>query len=114
MTPMAGIGANTALRDADQLRRALTTARDPVHAIATYENAMRDYANHALALSTRNAINAALATPANRAVFRTLLRVGSHIPALRRKMFGPTLPRGDGLLSCAASGSAAWVPDGRE
>ena len=53
---------------------------------------MRDYANQALALSTRNATNAALATPANRAVFRTLLRVGSPIPALRRKMFGPTLP----------------------
>ena len=92
MTPMAGIGANTALRDADQLRRALATPADPVNGIGTYETAMRDYANHALALSTRNATNAALATPANRAAFRALLRAGSHIPALQRKMFGPTLP----------------------
>lgn len=27
---------------------------------------------------------------ANRAAFRTLLRAGSHLPALQRKMFGPT------------------------
>ena len=92
MTPMAGIGANTALRDADQLRRALiTTPIDPIDGIAAYETAMRDYANHALKLSTRNATNAALATPANRAAFRALLRAGSHIPALQRKMFGPTI-----------------------
>jgi len=91
MTPMAGIGANTALRDADQLRRALITPADPIDGIGTYETAMRDYANRALKLSTRNATNAALATPVNRAAFRTLLRAGTHIPALQHKMFGPTL-----------------------
>ncbi|GIF52092.1 2-polyprenyl-6-methoxyphenol hydroxylase-like FAD-dependent oxidoreductase [Asanoa ferruginea] len=90
MTPMAGIGANTALRDADQLRRALSTSDNPVQAINAYETAMRDYANQALKLSTRNATNAALATRANRAAFRALLRAGTHLPALRRKMFGPT------------------------
>jgi 2-polyprenyl-6-methoxyphenol hydroxylase-like FAD-dependent oxidoreductase len=91
MTPMAGIGANTALRDADQLRRSLSTHADPVTAIADYETAMRQYANQALKLSTRNARNAALATPANRAAFRTLLRIGSRVPALQHRMFGPTL-----------------------
>jgi 2-polyprenyl-6-methoxyphenol hydroxylase-like FAD-dependent oxidoreductase len=95
MTPMAGIGANTALRDADQLcralSRALTSAAGPVRAVGGYETAMRGYANQALKLSTRNATNAALASPVNRAAFRTLLRAGSAIPALRRKMFGPTV-----------------------
>jgi 2-polyprenyl-6-methoxyphenol hydroxylase-like FAD-dependent oxidoreductase len=91
MTPMAGIGANTALRDADQLRQNLIGAADPVNGVRTYETAMRAYANRALKLSTRNATNAALATPANRAAFRALLRVGSRLPALQHQMFGPTL-----------------------
>lgn len=76
MTPMA----NTALRDADQLRRSLINAADPHRRRETYETAMRDYANRALKLSTRNATNAALAN-----------RAGSHLPALPHKMFGPTL-----------------------
>ena len=91
MTPMAGIGANTALRDADELRRALIAAGDPGAGVGAYETAMRAYANQALQLSTRNATGAALAGPAGRAVFRTLLRAGSRIPALQRRMFGPTL-----------------------
>jgi 2-polyprenyl-6-methoxyphenol hydroxylase-like FAD-dependent oxidoreductase len=91
MTPMAGIGANTALRDADQLRRSLSGFADPINSIGTYETAMRDYANRALKLSTRNATNAALASRANRAAFRALLRAGAHLPALQHKMFGPTL-----------------------
>ena len=94
MTPMAGIGANTALRDADHLRRALTDPTSAINGIGTYETAMRDYANRALKLSTRNATNAtnaAGASTANRAAFRTLLRIGSRIPALQHKMFGPTV-----------------------
>ena len=51
---------------------------------------MRGYANQALALSTRNAANAALAPRTNRTAFRTLLRVGNAVPPLKRKMFGPT------------------------
>ncbi|MEV4824640.1 NAD(P)/FAD-dependent oxidoreductase [Micromonospora sp. NPDC049274] len=91
MTPMAGIGANTALRDADHLRRTLNAGIDPVSGIGVYETAMRHYANQALALSTRNATNAALATPANRTAFRVLLRASALIPALRRKIFGPSI-----------------------
>ena len=91
MTPMAGIGANTALRDADQLRQALGTDHDALPAVERYESAMRQYANAALKLSTRNARNATLATTANRTAFRALLRIGSHLPILRDKMFGPTI-----------------------
>jgi 2-polyprenyl-6-methoxyphenol hydroxylase-like FAD-dependent oxidoreductase len=90
MTPMAGIGANTALRDADQFRRSLATGPDEL-AVGSYETAMRAYANQALALSTRNATNAALAGPVSRAAFRLLLRAGSRLPALQRKMFGPVV-----------------------
>jgi 2-polyprenyl-6-methoxyphenol hydroxylase-like FAD-dependent oxidoreductase len=89
MTPMAGIGANTALRDADELRRATILESDPIQAVGAYETVMRAYAGKALRLSTRNARNAALATPFDRAVFRTLLRAGARLPALRRAMFGP-------------------------
>lgn len=89
MTPMAGIGANTALRDADELRHALVE-QPASAAVACYENAMRGYANQALALSTRNATNAALASRFSRSMFRTLLRVGSTFPPLKRGMFGPT------------------------
>lgn len=92
MTPMAGIGANTALRDADQLRLALTTGHGTLTAaVGQYETAMRGYANAALALSTRNATKAALARRADRAVFRSLLRLGSVVPPLKNTMFGPTL-----------------------
>jgi 2-polyprenyl-6-methoxyphenol hydroxylase-like FAD-dependent oxidoreductase len=93
MTPMAGIGANTALRDAGQLRQALSADTDPVSGVGSYETAMRRYANEALQLSTRNATNAALATPASRTIFRALLRAGSVFPALQRKMFGPAIRR---------------------
>ncbi len=95
MTPMAGIGANTALRDADQLRRALTepgpgrlTAR-----VGRYEERMRDYANQALALSTRNARQAATGSRLSRLAFRTLLRAAGTVPPVRRAMFGrPAAP----------------------
>jgi hypothetical protein len=39
----------------------------------------------------RNATNAALATSVNRTAFRALLRLGSRVPLLQRKMFGPTV-----------------------
>lgn len=43
MTPMRGIGANTALRDARLLCQALTGGEDEVKAIAAYEEQMREY-----------------------------------------------------------------------
>ncbi|WP_051342972.1 FAD-dependent oxidoreductase [Pseudonocardia spinosispora] len=84
MTPMAGIGANTALRDADTLCGALIRARDGeltvVGAVDLYERAMRAYANQALALSTRNARNAASTARVPRLLFRILLRVRGATP----------------------------------
>lgn len=94
MTPMAGIGANTALRDAEGLCRALTrpgTASVPER-VGEYERAMRGYANDALALSTRNARNAASEQRLPRVAFRTLLRVAGVVPPVRRVAF-PTTAR---------------------
>jgi 2-polyprenyl-6-methoxyphenol hydroxylase-like FAD-dependent oxidoreductase len=90
MTPMAGIGANTALRDADQLRRALTApgAADTVSRVGAYEEQMRGYANQALAVSTRNARNAASTERLTRLAFRTVLRIAEAVPPVKRKMFG--------------------------
>lgn len=62
MTQMAGVGANTALRDAELLTKVLS---DCLHggqsledAIGSYEGRMREYANSAVALSRRNAESA--------------------------------------------------------
>jgi 2-polyprenyl-6-methoxyphenol hydroxylase-like FAD-dependent oxidoreductase len=90
MTPMAGIGANTALRDAAELSRAVGRAGDPVEAIGSYERAMRGYANPAVALSRRNAARAASGSPLGRTAFRSILRLGECVPRLRRAVFSPT------------------------
>jgi 2-polyprenyl-6-methoxyphenol hydroxylase-like FAD-dependent oxidoreductase len=90
MTPMAGIGANTALRDAAALRDAVVAVGpdDVVGCVGEYEQRMRGYANQALALSTRNARNAAAEARLPRLAFRSMLRVASVVPPVNRAMFG--------------------------
>ena len=93
MTPMAGVGANTALRDADELRRALLRSspgqeQSLVSRVHVYEQRMRVYANDALAQSTRNALNAATEAPLSRALFRALLGLGTALPAVQPLIFG--------------------------
>ncbi|HEX4362317.1 MAG TPA: NAD(P)/FAD-dependent oxidoreductase [Pseudonocardia sp.] len=94
MTPMAGIGANTALRDAGVLRRALLEVgagrRSPIDAVAGYEEQMRGYANAALSRSTRNARNAAAGARLPRLAFRTMLRAAEAVPPVKRAMFPST------------------------
>jgi salicylate hydroxylase len=84
MTPMAGIGANTALRDADLLRRRLAAGGPLMDAVAGYEREMLDYGFAAVRKSLRNARRAASATRAGRLGFRTMLRVTAATPPLRR------------------------------
>ncbi|MFC4585054.1 FAD-dependent oxidoreductase [Sphaerisporangium corydalis] len=90
MTPMAGIGANTALRDADALRRALVQAGPGRHAlvgaVAGYEQEMRAYANQALALSLRNARNAGSDARLPRHAFRAMLRLTRGVATIKRAM----------------------------
>jgi 2-polyprenyl-6-methoxyphenol hydroxylase-like FAD-dependent oxidoreductase len=91
MTPMAGIGANTALRDAYGLKRALSAAAAGrirlKAAISLYESEMRAYANPAVALSVRNARTAGSDARLARVAFRTALRVAEALPPVKRAMF---------------------------
>jgi 2-polyprenyl-6-methoxyphenol hydroxylase-like FAD-dependent oxidoreductase len=85
MTPMAGIGANTALRDAELLSRRLGSAQ-PHRAVAGYEREMRDYGFAAVKTSLRNARQAGSGNPVARGAFRTVLRTVNAVPALKRRM----------------------------
>jgi 2-polyprenyl-6-methoxyphenol hydroxylase-like FAD-dependent oxidoreductase len=97
MTPLAGIGANTALRDAETMRAALTMpgAARIIAQVGTYETNMRTYANEALALSTSNARNAVGDKTIGRRAFRTMLRIGRKFPPVNKLMFGPSPMNGD-------------------
>jgi 2-polyprenyl-6-methoxyphenol hydroxylase-like FAD-dependent oxidoreductase len=90
MTPMAGIGANTALRDADLLRRKLTGVQrgeeSLTAALADYQRQMLDYGFRAVKLSHRNAKQAASGNRLARGMFRGVLRLTAAIPRLRRRM----------------------------
>jgi 2-polyprenyl-6-methoxyphenol hydroxylase-like FAD-dependent oxidoreductase len=87
MTPMAGIGANTALHDAGTLRRHLAAGAALDVRVAGYEHEMRGYANAALALSTRNARGAATTSRLPRSAFRTVLRLAEAVPPIKQRMF---------------------------
>ncbi len=88
MTPMAGVGANTALRDAALLSRELigVSAGQPLlGAIEQYEREMLTYGFAAVRQSLRNARQAAHSTAVGRASFRTVLRLTAAVPPLRRR-----------------------------
>ncbi len=99
MTPGRGIGANTALRDAELLCRKLTEAhhgnpaslKGTVQAISEYEQEMVKYGFEAV-LASREQMdgNGAIHKPViGRVVLafmRTFLRVTNAVPALKRKM----------------------------
>jgi 2-polyprenyl-6-methoxyphenol hydroxylase-like FAD-dependent oxidoreductase len=92
MTPMGGMGANTALRDADTLARCLIDAAagrlSITESVRTYEEEMRVYANDAIKLSTSNAINACKGGTTQRLVFRGFLRAAQTFPLIMRATIG--------------------------
>lgn len=92
MTMMAGMGANTALRDASLLCETLV---DVVHAegraadaVAPYETLMRGYANAAIAVSRRNSEGATSENMLSRLAFRTLLKMAQALPLVMRWTIG--------------------------
>ncbi|WP_433515095.1 FAD-dependent oxidoreductase [Nonomuraea sp. CA-143628] len=87
MTPMRGIGANTALRDARLLCLALTGGRDTVEAIAEYEERMREYGFAAVRDSLRAAEQFIGESRAARMGFKTFLRTVQRFPSLKAKVF---------------------------
>jgi 2-polyprenyl-6-methoxyphenol hydroxylase-like FAD-dependent oxidoreductase len=84
MTPMRGIGANIALKDAQLLSRCITDGGD---AIARYEAEMYEYGFAAVRDSLRAARQFAEGSAVSRTLFRTVLRTAAAVPALKRAMF---------------------------
>ncbi|MGW6448666.1 FAD-dependent oxidoreductase [Lentzea sp. NPDC055074] len=84
MTPMRGVGANVALRDAQLLARCIAEGGD---AIARYEAEMYEYGFAAVRDSLRAARQFAEGGPVSRTLFRTVLRTAAAVPALKRAMF---------------------------
>jgi salicylate hydroxylase len=90
MTPMAGVGANTALRDAELLARQLAAVnageQKLLPAVAEYEREMLKYGFAAVKQSLRNARQAASGNRLGRGAFRVVLRTIGAVPPLRRRM----------------------------
>jgi 2-polyprenyl-6-methoxyphenol hydroxylase-like FAD-dependent oxidoreductase len=91
MTPFRGIGANTALRDAQLLSRKLIAAArgevDLVAGIRDYETQMIDYGFAAVRSSLRTAEQSVSPNRLGRGAFKVALRVFSAVPPLKRKVF---------------------------
>lgn len=91
MTPFRGIGANTALRDAQLLARNLIDAaagrRELLAAIRDYETKMIDYGFAAVRLSLRTANQTISNNWLGRSMFKLALRVIAKVPPLKRKVF---------------------------
>ncbi|MEV4223745.1 FAD-dependent oxidoreductase [Nonomuraea sp. NPDC049725] len=87
MTPMRGIGANTALRDARLLTQALSGGGDPVQAIGRYEAEMRGYGFTAVRDSLRAAEQFVGGGRLARFGFKTFLRTVQRVPSLKAKVF---------------------------
>lgn len=90
MTPMAGIGANTALRDAELLCRKLTdvaAGKTPLlEALHDYEAQMLDYGFAAVKQSLRNVKQAGSSNRLARIAFHSTLRTVNAIAPVRRRM----------------------------
>lgn len=91
MTPMRGVGANVALRDAALLCRNLVAAsrggQPLLAAIGDYEQQMRRYGFAAVRDSLR-ATRQFTGGAAGRVGFKAFLRAVSRVPALKQKIFG--------------------------
>jgi len=90
MTPLQGLGGNTALRDAVLLRNHLVEADntgDVVGAVRAYEVSMRAYAYAAVqsSLQVSNAIGST--NVLGRLAFRLVLRTSDVLPPLRHALF---------------------------
>jgi len=91
MTPFRGIGANTALRDAQLLARNLIAVfrgeRDLIEALNDYERQMLDYGFAAVKSSLNAGRQMTSDSGVGRAMFKTVLRFFSAVPPLKRKVF---------------------------
>jgi 2-polyprenyl-6-methoxyphenol hydroxylase-like FAD-dependent oxidoreductase len=114
MTPAGGVGANTALRDATTLCRALAAVdrgqASLQNAIQRYEAGMLDYGFAAVRRSMRNT-EQALAGRFSREGTRSFFRLCGAIPALRRAVFSENWTEKTNAAAEAAADAAA-LPTG--
>lgn len=91
MTPFRGIGANTALRDAQSLCQHLIAAQrgqEPLlDGIGAYEEGMREYGFEAVRNSLKSAHQATANGRIGRLIGKTVFRTFNAVPALKRKAF---------------------------
>ncbi len=91
MTPLQGIGGNTALRDAALLCRKLVEVdhgrADLPSAVGQYETEIRRYGFEAVGSSLQTAQYAVSDSVLARTVFKTILRVASAVPPIKHRMF---------------------------
>ncbi|MCU1681195.1 MAG: hypothetical protein JWQ81_1934 [Amycolatopsis sp.] len=91
MTPFRGIGANTALRDAELLcGRLVAASRGELplsQAIEGYEREMRDYGFAAVRASARSAEQFVSENAAGRMLYKGMLRFFNAVPPLKRRVF---------------------------
>ncbi|MDX3662854.1 NAD(P)/FAD-dependent oxidoreductase [Streptomyces sp. ID05-26A] len=107
MTPGRGIGANTALRDAELLCRKLVEAhhgKDAVQAIGEYEREMVEYGFQAVEASREmmdgtSLIHKPVIGRVAAAFSRTFLRVTNAVPVLKRKMLAEDAAERDHVSS---------------
>ncbi|USX48684.1 NAD(P)/FAD-dependent oxidoreductase [Lentzea sp. HUAS12] len=107
MTPGRGIGANTALRDAELLSRKLTEAaggKDVVQAVGEYEREMVEYGFQAVEASRemmdgRGLVHKPVIGRVVAAFSRTFLRVTNAVPPLKRKMMAEDAAERDHVSS---------------
>jgi len=92
----ARLGSGDTVTRRRAMRRALLAPGPDslVERVGGYETRMREYANQALALSTRNARRAASTSRVPRLAFRTVLRVAEAVPPVKRRLFRPPLTTG--------------------
>jgi 2-polyprenyl-6-methoxyphenol hydroxylase-like FAD-dependent oxidoreductase len=92
MTPFRGIGANTALRDAEALRKALVTVDRGddalLVALARYEREMIDYGFRAVQSSLKNMERFHATGRFSRMLTKTLFRAVDHLSPLKSAFLG--------------------------
>ena len=92
MTPFRGIGANTALRDAQSLHRLLVGVsrgeQALIPALAQYERDMIDYGFHAVRSSLKDMERFHAKSPLALGVTKTLFRTVDRVPLLKSAFLG--------------------------